>query len=46
LVSTRYLVGRARRWSQVQQLLPLVVPELPVDDGPKVLKGYTEFEPK
>jgi len=30
----------------VSQLLPLVVPEMPVDDSPKSLKGYTEFEPE
>jgi F-type H+-transporting ATPase subunit gamma len=45
LVSTRYL-SAGSQVVQVQQLLPLVVPELPVDDGPKVLKGYTEFEPE
>src|SRR5487761_2083793 len=45
LVSTRFL-SSATQAVEVEQLLPLTMPEMPVDDGPKVLKGYTEFEPE
>jgi F-type H+-transporting ATPase subunit gamma len=45
LVSTRFL-SAATQSVEVQQLLPLSLPEVPEDDGPKVLKGYTEFEPE
>jgi F-type H+-transporting ATPase subunit gamma len=45
LVSTRFL-SAATQSVEVEQLLPLSLPELPDDDAPKVLKGYTEFEPE
>ncbi len=45
MVSTRFLSAATQR-VEVQQLLPLTMPEVPDDDGPKVLKGYTEFEPE
>jgi F-type H+-transporting ATPase subunit gamma len=45
LVSTRFL-SAATQSVEVRQLLPLSLPEIPEDDGPKVLKGYTEFEPE
>ncbi len=45
LVSTRYLSAGIQA-VQTEQLLPLVVPELPETDEPKALKGYTEFEPE
>jgi F-type H+-transporting ATPase subunit gamma len=45
LVSTRFL-SAATQSVEVQQLLPLTMPDLPEDEGPKVLKGYTEFEPE
>lgn len=45
LVSMRYLSAGSQAVN-VSQLLPLVVPEMPVDDSPKSLKGYTEFEPE
>jgi F-type H+-transporting ATPase subunit gamma len=45
LVSMRYLSAGSQAVN-VSQLLPLVVPEIPVDDTPKSLKGYTEFEPE
>jgi F-type H+-transporting ATPase subunit gamma len=45
LVSTRY-VSAGSQAIEVRQLLPLVVPELPVDEAPKPLQGYTEFEPE
>ena len=45
LVSTRFL-SAATQSVEVQQLLPLSLPDVPEDDGPKVLKGYTEFEPE
>jgi F-type H+-transporting ATPase subunit gamma len=44
IVSTRYLSAGSQS-VEVEQLLPLVVPELPQDDAPTGLKGYTEFEP-
>ncbi|MHB2029903.1 MAG: ATP synthase F1 subunit gamma, partial [Acidimicrobiales bacterium] len=44
LVSTRYL-SAASQSVEVQQLLPLVVPEL-VSAPSTALKGYTEFEPE
>ena len=31
---------------EVEQLLPLSMPDVIVDDTPKPLKGYTEFEPE
>ena len=31
---------------EIEQLLPLSMPAIPVDAAPKVLKGYTEFEPE
>jgi len=45
LVSTRYLSAGSQA-IEVRQLLPLVLPEMPVDDTPKPLSGYTEFEPE
>ena len=45
LVSTRYLSAGTQA-IEVRQLLPLVLPEMPVDDTPKPLSGYTEFEPE
>jgi len=45
LVSTRFL-SAATQSVEVHQLLPLSLPDVPEDDGPKVLKGYTEFEPE
>jgi F-type H+-transporting ATPase subunit gamma len=45
LVSTRFL-SAATQSVEVQQLLPLSLPDLPEDDAPKALKGYTEFEPE
>jgi F-type H+-transporting ATPase subunit gamma len=45
LVSTRFL-SAATQAVEVEQLLPLAMPAVPVDDAPKKLKGYTEFEPE
>ncbi len=45
LVSTRFL-SAATQAVEVEQLLPLALPALADDDAPKVLKGYTEFEPE
>ena len=45
LVSTRFL-SSATQAIEVEQLLPLSMPEIVVDDTPKKLKGYTEFEPE
>ena len=45
LVSTRFL-SAATQAVEIEQLLPLSMPAIPVDDAPKVLKGYTEFEPE
>jgi len=45
LVSTRFL-SAATQSVEVHQLLPFSLPDVPEDDGPKVLKGYTEFEPE
>jgi F-type H+-transporting ATPase subunit gamma len=45
LVSTRFL-SAATQSVEVHQLLPLSLPDAPEDDGPKVVKGYTEFEPE
>jgi F-type H+-transporting ATPase subunit gamma len=45
LVSTRFL-SAATQAVEVEQLLPLAMPALSDDDAPKVLKGYTEFEPE
>jgi F-type H+-transporting ATPase subunit gamma len=45
LVSTRFL-SAATQAVEVERLLPLSMPELPHDDAPKKLKGYTEFEPE
>ncbi|HTT59577.1 MAG TPA: ATP synthase F1 subunit gamma [Acidimicrobiales bacterium] len=45
LVSTRYYSAGTQA-VDVDQLLPLVVPELPVSDEPTTLQGYTEFEPE
>jgi F-type H+-transporting ATPase subunit gamma len=45
LVSTRFL-SAATQAVEVEQLLPLSMPALADDEAPKVLKGYTEFEPE
>ncbi|MGA7834857.1 MAG: F0F1 ATP synthase subunit gamma, partial [Acidimicrobiales bacterium] len=45
LVSTRYLSAGIQSVN-TEQLLPLVVPELPETNEPTTLKGYTEFEPE
>ena len=45
LVSTRFL-SAATQAVEIEQLLPLSMPAMPVDTAPKVLKGYTEFEPE
>ena len=45
LVSTRFL-SAATQAVEVVQLLPLSMPAEPLDEAPKVLKGYTEFEPE
>ncbi|HWD95645.1 MAG TPA: ATP synthase F1 subunit gamma [Acidimicrobiales bacterium] len=45
LVSTRYF-SAGSQGVETEQLLPLVVPELPETTEPKALRGYTEFEPE
>ena len=45
LVSTRYLSAGSQA-IQVEQLLPLVIPDLPESTEPQPLHGYTEFEPE
>ena len=45
LVSTRFL-SAATQAVEIEQLLPLSMPAIPLDEAPKVLKGYTEFEPE
>ena len=45
LVSTRFVSAGTQR-VESEQLLPLSMPETPVVDTPKVLEGYTEFEPE
>ena len=45
LVSTRFL-SAATQAVEVEQLLPLAMPAVPVVDAPQKLKGYTEFEPE
>jgi F-type H+-transporting ATPase subunit gamma len=45
LVSTRYLSAGSQA-IQVEQLLPLVIPDLPEPTEPQPLHGYTEFEPE
>ena len=45
LVSTRFYSAGSQS-VEAHQLLPLTLPEVVVDDTPKVLKGYTEFEPE
>jgi F-type H+-transporting ATPase subunit gamma len=45
LVSTRYF-SAGSQGVETEQLLPLVVPELPETSEPKALRGYTEFEPE
>jgi F-type H+-transporting ATPase subunit gamma len=45
LVSTRFL-SSATQSVEVEQLLPLAMPDLVDEEAPKVLKGYTEFEPE
>jgi F-type H+-transporting ATPase subunit gamma len=45
LVSTRFYSAGSQA-VEAHQLLPLTLPEVVVDDAPKALKGYTEFEPE
>jgi F-type H+-transporting ATPase subunit gamma len=45
LVSTRYHSAGSQA-IQVEQLLPLVIPDLPEPTEPQPLHGYTEFEPE
>ena len=45
LVSTRFL-SAATQSVEVEQLLPLTMPEVPVVHETHTLKGYTEFEPE
>jgi F-type H+-transporting ATPase subunit gamma len=45
LVSTRF-VSAGSQVVEVEQLLPLSLPDAMIDDTPKALKGYTEFEPE
>jgi F-type H+-transporting ATPase subunit gamma len=45
LVSTRF-VSAGSQVVEVEQLLPLSMPDVVIDDTPKPLKGYTEFEPE
>jgi F-type H+-transporting ATPase subunit gamma len=45
LVSTRYFSAGSQS-IQVEQLLPLVIPDLPEPTEPQPLHGYTEFEPE
>ena len=45
LISTKFLSAGSQSVS-IEQLLPLSMPETVVDDAPKKLKGYTEFEPE
>jgi len=45
MVSMRYLSAGSQA-VDVQQLLPLVLPELPAGEESSKLKGYTEFEPE
>ncbi|MEO9180548.1 MAG: ATP synthase F1 subunit gamma [Acidimicrobiales bacterium] len=45
LVSTRFL-SAATQAVEVEQLLPLAMPAMSAEEAPKVLKGYTEFEPE
>ncbi|MGH3732491.1 MAG: ATP synthase F1 subunit gamma [Acidimicrobiales bacterium] len=44
LVSTRYFSAGSQA-IEIEQLLPLVIPELPESTEPQPLHGYTEFEP-
>jgi len=45
MVSTRFYSAGSQA-VEAHQLLPLTLPDVVVDDAPKVLKGYTEFEPE
>jgi F-type H+-transporting ATPase subunit gamma len=45
LVSTRFKSAGSQS-VEVERLLPLSVPDVPLDVTPKSLKGYTEFEPE
>jgi F-type H+-transporting ATPase subunit gamma len=45
LVSTRFR-SAGSQGVETEQLLPLTMPEPVLDDAPKALKGYTEFEPE
>ena len=45
LVSTRF-VSAGSQVVEIEQLLPLSMPDLAVTEEPKKLEGYTEFEPE
>ena len=45
LVSTRFYSAGSQA-VEAHQLLPLTLPDVVLDDAPKALKGYTEFEPE
>jgi F-type H+-transporting ATPase subunit gamma len=45
LVSTRF-VSAGSQVVEIEQLLPLSMPDLVVTEEPKKLEGYTEFEPE
>jgi F-type H+-transporting ATPase subunit gamma len=45
MVSMRYLSAGSQA-VETRQLLPLVLPDLPVEEKSTTLKGYTEFEPE
>ena len=45
LVSTKFLSAGSQSVA-IEQLLPLSMPETVIEDAPKKLKGYTEFEPE
>jgi F-type H+-transporting ATPase subunit gamma len=45
LVSTRFL-SAGSQMVEVEQLLPLSMPDVIMDDSAKAVKGYTEFEPE
>jgi F-type H+-transporting ATPase subunit gamma len=45
LVSTRFHSSSSQH-VEVEQLLPLTMPDPVLEDAPKALKGYTEFEPE
>ena len=44
-MSTRFFVAAVKS-VETEQLLPSSKPEPVLEDAPKALKGYTEFEPE